>query len=105
MVKIETVKGEYLEFKVFCGAAVYTLFEKEKGVSIMDHFKEHQTDIEAMALALYLGHIGWTKLTDEKKVLDSWETVYNKLDADTIALGLMDMIGLKPSQAVETKKK
>lgn len=103
MVKIETIKNEYIEFKVFGAARVFTQFEKEKGKSLNTYFSEHQTDVEAMALALYLGHVAWSKLTDSETTLKDPETILDKMDIDQVASGVMTMLGIVPES--EGKKK
>ncbi|HEY9886054.1 MAG TPA: hypothetical protein V6C96_02215, partial [Vampirovibrionales bacterium] len=91
---VETIKNEFIEFKVFAAARVYTNFEAEKGESLTTYFSNHQGDVSAMAEVLYLGHLSWSKLTENSVVVKDREEIMDKLDLFDIANGLTAMLGI-----------
>ena len=104
MTKIETIENEYIKLKVFAAARVYTNFEKQKGESLTSYFSNNQSDVEAMAIVLYLGHVAWSKLTGEAQVVESHEDIMDKLDLLAIANGLTAMLGITDIEEGAKKK-
>ena len=69
---VKEVKGENLEFSVYPGAAVFSEFKKQFGVSLEKLLQEDPTNAEAFAFAVYVGHKCYAKLrnVDEKVTVD-----------------------------------
>lgn len=102
MAKVEKVKNEYIEFDVFGSAKVFTLFEKQFGVSLIDHIGANPNDVNALAHALYFGHQSFCKLFNKDAKIEDVENILEAMDIHQLAEAVMNMLGLGK---VEAKKK
>ena len=88
---VQEVKGENLEFNVYPGAAVFSEFKKQFGVSLEKLLQDEPTNAEAFAFAVYIGHKCYCKLkgSEEKVTVD--DIVY-KMSFDELAVALAKVL-------------
>lgn len=103
MAKVEKIKNEFIEFEVFGSAKVFTLFEKQFGASLVDHIGANPNDVNALAHALYFGHVSFCKLFNKPAKIEDVDTILEVLDIQQLAVEVMKMLGL--AQAQDAKKK
>jgi len=80
---IQQIKTENLEFSVYPGAAVFSEFKKQFGVSLEKLLNEDPTNADAFAFAVYIGHKCYCKLRNiEEKITAedlSYKMSFNEL--------------------------
>lgn len=105
MAKIETIKTELVEFKVFAASKVYLLFEKTFKKSLIEHIQANPHDVNAYAHILHLGHKSWAKLAEEKEIISDPDYILDRLDLNEMASGVMRMLGLNAEKTTEKSDK
>jgi hypothetical protein len=66
---VNNIKNENLDFNVYPGAAVFSEFKKEFGMSLEKLLQEDPTNAEAFAFAVFVGHKCYCRLKNaEEKV-------------------------------------
>jgi hypothetical protein len=98
---VQEVKGENLEFSVYPGAAVFSEFKKQFGVSLEKQLQDEPTNAEAFAFAVYIGHKCYCRLKNIEEKVSAEDIVY-KMSFDELAVALAKVL---PQNAEEKKMK
>jgi len=106
MAKIEEIKTEFVEFKVFASAKVFTLFEALHKDSIFEHIQKKPNDMKAYCDILFYGHKSACLLLEIKPKFDDVDYLLDRLDINSAISGVALMLGIAlGDQKVDTKKK
>jgi hypothetical protein len=88
---VQEVKGENLEFSVYPGAAVFSEFKKQFGVSLEKQLQDEPTNAEAFAFAVYIGHKCYCRLKNIEEKVSAEDIVY-KMSFDELAVALAKVL-------------
>ena len=103
MAKIETIKNEFIEFKVFNASKVLTLFEKLHGKTLFQFFQDSPQNMEGYADALYYGHICASKLESVEPTVDK-EKILDSMDMTELITSVTQMLGIQDQAPTDKKK-
>ena len=97
---ISNIKNEYIDFDVYPGAAVFSEFKKQFGISLEKLLQDDPTNAEAFAFAVYTGHLSYCKIKgiDAKITTDD---IVNKMTFEELANALTKVL---PQMQGEQKK-
>jgi len=104
MAKIETIKTDLIEFKVFAAAKVFTLFAQLHGKSLFEFIQTDPQNMQGYADALYLGHLSASKLESVESKFSS-DDILDRMDMNELVSATVKMLGLDGEVKEVDKKK
>jgi hypothetical protein len=97
---VSNIKNDYIDFDVYPGAAVFSEFKKQFGVSLEKLLQDDPTNAEAFAFAVFTGHVSYCKIKGvDPKV--SADDIVNKMTFEELANALAKVL---PQMNGEQKK-